>query len=203
MPYDKQSFLNGLAAGLTATTPTEHENHIITRTSNISPSRFLVTPLTGYDLYFEDDLYRIENPIYVSKLVIKAQYPMSITYICGEKDNPKSETKIIPGSDEEQILYHTYRPPVDYLVNRSSSPNHYLNYVYQIKFIFDNRTRLIHVLANYFDRLTVSGFIIPGLGSNATFGRTNYPGDPKLITTWRGVNYYSYYPNSSRPYYWS
>lgn len=205
MPYDKQSFLNGLAAGLTATATTRHKNYIITKTSDIYPRRFLEIPISPYDIVYEESLYRIENPIYVSGLVIRSRYPVSITYTYGEKNNLKSETKIIPGSNESQIVHHVYRLPIDYLVNSRTnpdSPNYYKNYVYQIKFIFDKRMDSMRVYANYFDRLTVSGYIIPGFDANVKFDRVNYPGDPKLITAWKLVNQFFHPSYESEAYYW-
>lgn len=140
MPYDKQSFLNGLAAGLTATAPVKFENRIIHKNYQVYPRPFLKIPLWESASVFSNDIYRIENPIYASKITIRSQYPASITYVCGEQNSIESDVRILSGSNEEQVLYHSYRFPIDYLVNNKESPNYYRNYVYRVEFAFDKET---------------------------------------------------------------
>ena len=97
MAYDERSFLNGLAAGLTATAG--HSSGVVKQTRTTGTDRVLYYPPGEFDLY-------------MSKVIIDAPYPTAILYEFGtDRQNLERVYRRVGASAQEQTFYHVVQLP--------------------------------------------------------------------------------------------
>ena len=118
MPYDEQSFLNGLAAGLTATAG--RYTGLLEKALIIGTDTFILHPTGTFETF-------------VSTIHIQTPHPLTFIYEYGpDRDNPEREFRRIPASNQVQTICHVLQPPEPLRITEHypSSLDYYYNVSY-------------------------------------------------------------------------
>ena len=114
MAYHEPSFLDGLAAGLTATagTPTG----LLRKRYTTGTGRLIDIPDGNFDTF-------------VGKFIIQSPFPVTIVFEYGtDKNAPERAFRHVGGSAEQKILYHAVQLPEAV----SLTDYHYNMYLYEL-----------------------------------------------------------------------